>query len=71
LLRIWLAMFKALTGSTGVVGTASIDSSHVKAHRSAAGGKGRKDAPFFRRDLKSTGGARRRSSPLRQVERAV
>jgi transposase len=37
---IWLAMFKALTGSTGVVGTASIDSSHVKAHRSAASGKG-------------------------------
>jgi transposase len=37
---IWLAMFKALTGSTGVIGTASIDSSHVKAHRSAAGGKG-------------------------------
>ena len=37
---IWLAMFKALTGSTGVIGTASIDSSHVKGHRSAAGGKG-------------------------------
>ena len=37
---IWLAMFKAATGSTGVINTASIDSSHVKAHRSAAGGKG-------------------------------
>ena len=37
---IWLAMFKALTGSTGVIGTAAIDASHVKAHRSAAGGKG-------------------------------
>src|SRR4029079_11812050 len=37
---IWLAMFKAVTGSTGVIVTASIDSSHVKAHRSAAGGKG-------------------------------
>jgi transposase len=37
---IWLAMFEAVTGSTGVIGTASIDSSHVKAHRSAAGGKG-------------------------------
>jgi hypothetical protein len=33
-------MFKAITGSTGVIGTASIDSSHVKAHRSAAGGEG-------------------------------
>lgn len=37
---IWLAMFEALTGSTGVIGTAAIDASHVKAHRSAAGGKG-------------------------------
>ncbi|MGH3925972.1 MAG: IS5 family transposase [Pseudonocardiaceae bacterium] len=37
---IWLAMFEALTGNTGVIGTAAIDSSHVKAHRSAAGGKG-------------------------------
>ena len=37
---IWLAIFKAVTGCTGVIGTAAIDSSHVKAHRSAAGGKG-------------------------------
>jgi transposase len=37
---IWLDMFKALTGSTGLFGMASIDSSHAKAHRSAAGGKG-------------------------------
>ena len=37
---IWPAMFKAVTDSTSVFGTASIDSSHVKAHRSAAGGKG-------------------------------
>ena len=37
---IWLAMFKALTGNTALFGTVSIDSSHVKAHRSAGGGKG-------------------------------
>lgn len=37
---IWLEMFKALTGSTSLFGTASIDSTHAKAHRSAAGGKG-------------------------------
>jgi transposase len=37
---IWLAMFAAVTGSTGVIGTAAIDSSHIKAHRSAGGGKG-------------------------------
>jgi len=37
---IWLAMFKSVTGSTGIIGTAAIDGSHVKAHRCAAGGKG-------------------------------
>jgi transposase len=37
---IWLAMFKAVTGNSGVIGTAAIDGSHVRAHRSAAGGKG-------------------------------
>ena len=37
---IWLAMFETLTGSRGVIGTAAIDATHVKAHRSAAGGKG-------------------------------
>src|SRR5579859_5908732 len=29
---VWLAMFKALTGSTGVMSTGAIDSSHVKVH---------------------------------------
>lgn len=35
-------IFYALTGSSGVIGgvTASIDSMHIKAHRSAAGAKG-------------------------------
>ena len=33
---IWLDMFKAVTGSTALFGRAAIDSSHVKAHRSAA-----------------------------------
>ena len=37
---IWQEMFAALTGETGMIGTASIDSTAVKAHRSAAGGKG-------------------------------
>jgi transposase len=37
---IWLDMFKALSGGASLFGVASIDSSHVKAHRSAAGGKG-------------------------------
>ena len=34
---IWYEMFEPLTGSTGTV---AIDSTHIKAHRSAAGGKG-------------------------------
>ena len=37
---IWFEVFEALTGSTGLIGTVAIDSSTIKAHRSAAGGKG-------------------------------
>ena len=37
---VWLGIFEALTGKTALISTASIDSSHIKAHRSAAGGKG-------------------------------
>ena len=37
---IWTDIFNALTGSTGMVGTMSIDSTHIKVHRSAAGAKG-------------------------------
>lgn len=39
---VWEQIFYALTGSTGVIGgvTASIDSMHIKAHRSAGGAKG-------------------------------
>lgn len=37
---LWQDIFQALTGSSGVYGTAAIDSTHIKAHRSAAGGKG-------------------------------
>jgi transposase len=37
---IWLSMFEAVTGQAAVIGTAAIDSSHMKAHRSAAAGKG-------------------------------
>src|SRR5207248_5367680 len=49
---IWFEMFEALTGSTGLIGTVAIDSSTIKAHRSAAGGKGgvwRSDRPLARR----------------------
>ena len=41
---IWFEMFEALTGSTGIIGTVAIDSSIIKAHRSAAGGKGGRTA---------------------------
>src|SRR6201996_5229581 len=37
---LWFAIFEALTGHSGVYGLATIDSTHIKAHRSAAGGKG-------------------------------
>ena len=37
---IWTEIFYALTGSTGMVGSMAVDSTYVKAHRSAAGAKG-------------------------------
>ncbi len=37
---LWFEIFRTLTGSSGIIGTASIDSTHVKAHRSAGGAKG-------------------------------
>ena len=37
---VWEDVFYALTGSSGVIGVAAVDSTHVKAHRSAAGAKG-------------------------------
>ena len=37
---IWLGIFEALTGHSPVIGTGAIDSTHIKAHRSAGGAKG-------------------------------
>ena len=37
---IWLDDVQGADRQHGVIGTAAIDASHVKAHRSAAGGKG-------------------------------
>lgn len=37
---LWHAIFEAATGHSGLYGTVAIDSTHIKAHRSAAGGKG-------------------------------
>jgi transposase len=56
---IWLAMFQAATGRVELFGTAAIDSSHVKAHRSAAGGKG---GPSRKPSAARGAGARPRST---------
>jgi transposase len=37
---IWHDIFVAATGESYITGAAAIDSTHIKAHRSAAGGKG-------------------------------
>jgi len=37
---VWEDVFYVLSSSSGVVGTTSADSTLVKAHRSASGGKG-------------------------------
>jgi transposase len=57
---IWGEIFYALTGSTGVVGTMAVDSTHIKAHRSAAGAKG---GPSATPSAAPAAGARRRSTP--------
>jgi transposase len=57
---IWFEMFEALTGSTGLIGTVAIDSTHIKAHRSAAGGKG---GPFAKPSAARAAGERRKSTP--------
>jgi transposase len=43
---LWLEIFKALTGQSPIHGLAIIDGTHIKADRSAGGGKG---APTSRR----------------------
>jgi transposase len=55
---IWLDMFKAISGSAELFGTASVDSSHVRAHRSAAGGKG---GPSTKPSVARAAAARQRS----------
>ncbi len=57
---VWFEIFEALTGSTGIVGTVAIDSSLVKAHRSAAGGKG---GPSARPSAARAAGAPPKSTP--------
>ena len=57
---LWFVMFEALTGSTGVIGTVAIDSSHIKAHRSAAGGKG---GPSSKPSVARVAGGPRKSTP--------
>jgi len=37
---VWEDVFYVLTGSSGAVGTTAADSTHIKAHRCAAGAKG-------------------------------
>ena len=39
---VWFAIFQALTGSSGVYGTAAVDATHIKVHRSARGSKKRR-----------------------------
>ena len=64
---IWFEMFEALTGKTGIVGTVAIDSSHIKAHRSAAGGKG----GTMKKPSAARAAAGRRKSTPRPTPKAV
>jgi transposase len=55
---LWLQIFETLTGQSPIHGLAMIDSTHIKAHRSAGGAKG---GPISRRSA-SRAAARRASS---------
>jgi transposase len=56
---VWTDIFYALTGSTGMVGTMAIDSTHIKAHRSAGGAKG---GPSTTRSVAREAGAPQKST---------
>jgi transposase len=54
---IWHDIFVAATGESYITGPMAIDSTHIKAHRSAGGGKG---GPFGKRsDARAVGGTPR------------
>jgi len=57
---LWFAIFEALTGHSGIYGLAAIDSTHIKAHRSASGGKG---GPSNKLSANRAAGARASSMP--------
>lgn len=57
---VWVGLFEALAGAGGPPAQVLIDSSAVKAHRSASGGKG---GSKIRRSAARAGGARRKSTP--------
>jgi transposase len=57
---IWYEMFEVLMGSTGIIGTVAMDSTHIKAHRSAAGGKG---GPSSKPSAARAADGRRKSMP--------
>ncbi len=56
---VWSDIFYALTGSTGRIGTMAVDSTYIKAHRSAAGAKG---GPSITRSAARVAGARQKST---------
>jgi len=56
---VWEAIFYTLTGSSGVVSSAAIDATHVKAHRSAGGAKG---GPSVTRSAARGAGGRAKST---------
>ena len=62
---IWENLFRELAGNGRSVDTQMIDSTHVKAHRSASGGKGGSRSRLLAARAE---GATRRSTPLRMLK---
>ena len=62
---VWEGLFRAFARRGRATGTQMIDSTHVKAHRSASGGKG---GSRNRRSVAHEAGAIRRSTHCRMLE---
>lgn len=57
---LWHEIFRTLTGNSGIYGLVAIDSTHIKAHRSAGGGKGGRSN---KRSVSRAAGVRASSTP--------
>jgi transposase len=66
---LWHEIFRTLTGNSGIYGLVAIDSTHIKAHRSAGGGKGGRSSKHSARPAAGAPASSTRR-PTRKADRA-